>query len=206
MKIVIGVISHSLCSWTQDEHSKLFLRSDSLWLILFIFIYKYISATICSDGSLRPASCRQTGYRALRRFAWCMSLNSQVVTKMSTGTFCSRISWRSESLYFVLTIDCRVHCKMSSQGEQSGNPSCLCTSVSIVHILFLTSSGLSVNHYVEKTYLLQCWLGSSLKRRVRNCVQSEKKKKKKCVASNKSSFSLTNKNISVKTTCLLCVL
>lgn len=110
----------------------------------------YISASICSDGSLQPASCRQTGDRALRGFAWCMSLNSQVVTKMSTGAFCFHISWRSESLYFVLTIDCRVHCKMSSQGEQSGNPSCLCASVSTVHILFLTSSGLSVNHYLEK--------------------------------------------------------
>lgn len=167
----------------------------------------YISASICSDGSLQPASCRQTGDRALRGFAWCMSLNSQVVTKMSTGAFCFHISWRSESLYFVLTIDCRVHCKMSSQGEQSGNPSCLCASVSTVRILFLTSSGLSVNHYLEKkTYLLQCWLDSSLKRRARNCVQSKKKKKKKCVASNKSSFSLTNKNISVKTIRLLCVL
>lgn len=180
-KIVIGVISHSSCSWTQDEHSKLFLRSDSFWPILFMFIYNYISATICSDGSLRPASCRQTGCRALRRFAWCMSLKSQVVTKMSAGTSCSRMSWRSESLYFVLTIDYRVHCKMSSQGEQSGNPSCLCTSVSTVHILFLTSSGLSVNHYVEKNVSITMLVRFKPEVEIEKLCTVRKEKKKKNV-------------------------
>lgn len=73
---------------------------------------------------------------------------------------------------------------------------------SAVHVIFFFSSyllGLSVDHYLENVHIIMLVRFKLAEERENRCTV----KKKKCVASNKSSFSLTNKNIPVKMTRLL---
>lgn len=78
--------------------------------------------------------------------------------------------------------------------------------VSAVHVFFFSYLlGLSVNHYLENVPVKMLVRFKPAEESKKLCTVN-KKKKKKCVASNKSSFSLTNKNISVKIRSLLCLL
>lgn len=93
---------------------------------------------------------------------------------------------------FVLTTDCLVQCKKKChptgwKGECLKKRKLIASLYLCAFRRFLSSAPLSVNRYLENIHMML--LGSGSRRSGRISVQS----KKKCVASNKSSFSLTNK-------------
>lgn len=73
---------------------------------------------------------------------------------------------------------------------------CVTISVYAIHIFF--SYLLRLNHYLENVHIIMLVRFKLTEEWEKRCIV------KKCVASNKSPFSLTNKNIPVKMTCFLC--
>lgn len=197
---------HSFGLWTQDENKQIISHRFSVcehfafWPFSCLYPGQHLLGLIFAAGFLLAGPLQ-----SFEEVCMMYEFEQYSITKKSTGTLCSCISWRSNSLYFVLTIDCLVQCKTSSHRLERGATGKLILSlyfcVHCPHIISYLLS-LSVNHYVENVPIIMLVRFKPTEEGEKLCTV----KKNVLLQTKAPSVWQIKKNISVKRTRSLCLL